>query len=615
MTFRYPTTPPALPTPTISATASCTPDGSGHVDVTGTTYINGTAYGGLNVSYGVTNNESQPATGSVTSDSSGNYSIQMDAYDLLTTHTISVSTPQIDADGGVVAGGGSGTASATLNPCYVPDCTSVTLSVPGIAPGTKDGPVPGQSFTTTVSISFDPKASSGASSESQTPFPFGVGGNIVGSFSGAALPQTVAAPGTDGSATFTWTAPTSPGSPPTYTYSGDYDDSANSGPSHATIPCTAGTTTIGYHPYVYVDAGDVLVGSGGSTATCGSSSAAVTNAINGAGILGYNTGQKTGLTGGGTQLSSFAPDIINEFSSSSGTDSLFGGGFNGTYTNAEPGIADTTAGHLVTGLAFANYKDASTYNFDSLFGGGFGPVGSAGCSTDYYGEAPTAVPGSPSNNGYTQTSSVTLSNASPAASPLDNSSACQSSTNATTSVTSTNCFFQPTTGSPLVINGGTNLTGKTMIFVNGDVEITGNITLSSSGWTNVAQIPNLYIVSNGNIFIDSSVTNLQGVYVAQANPSTTKGDIFTCTNGYSMYASSALFANCSSQLNVTGAFVANEIRFERTKGTQSGIGADNVPAEYFHYPTTTWLQQPSLNSDTLPTNPVFDSITALPPVL
>lgn len=134
--------------------------------------------------------------------------------------------------------------------------------------------------------------------------------------------------------------------------------------------------------------------------------------------------------------------------------------------------------------------------------------------------------------------------------------------------------------------GGTTITSadapspnqQKAIFVNGDAYISGNLDYPGIGnWANISQIPSLYIIAKGNIYIDNDVSRLDGVFVAQPDNSGNKGIIYTCTNGSSLYSASQLYDNCrNTQLTVTGSFIAHQVKYLRTKGTV-GLSIPNGP--------------------------------------
>ncbi len=173
----------------------------------------------------------------------------------------------------------------------------------------------------------------------------------------------------------------------------------------------------------------------------------------------------------------------------------------------------------------------------------------------------------------------------------------------------------------LTITGGSIANGrKVVVWVDGNLTITGPMInyAGSGGWSNVNQIPSLYVIASGNIYIDNDVTDLDGVYVAH-------GTINTCTNGSSQYAANANFyANCNTQLVVHGSLVANTIKWLRTYGTLRDASAGEHPyggtdpkaGELIISGPEMYLAEPGLPIITgSGPGTQFQAITSLPPVL
>lgn len=183
----------------------------------------------------------------------------------------------------------------------------------------------------------------------------------------------------------------------------------------------------------------------------------------------------------------------------------------------------------------------------------------------------------------------------------------------------------------LSLGGGTVPSGvHAIIYVNGNVFISSNIAFAGSGayGTDPTNIPSLRIVAQGNIYVGSGVSELNGVYVAQPNGAS-GGSFYTCGfdrgggtfNGPSIssgdgssgnpYVSSEYISQCASQpLSIYGAVVAKNIMLYRSQGTLPG-GTEGYPssaAERFIYTPDTWF-----NGDPSTSKP-FQSYTALPPL-
>ena len=175
-------------------------------------------------------------------------------------------------------------------------------------------------------------------------------------------------------------------------------------------------------------------------------------------------------------------------------------------------------------------------------------------------------------------------------------------------------YFANATGvqsGPYVLNAKSVADGThQVLFVDGDVYVKGNVTFSGS-YANTAAVPSFAIVARGNIYIDPSVTQLDGFYVAQpASASDTKGNIYTCANDNVPAALNRTLQNsCSNRLVINGAFVARQVWLLRTYGTVSGDAAES-----FNYSPELWLSAPFGNNLSQARSD-YDSITSLPPIL
>jgi len=181
---------------------------------------------------------------------------------------------------------------------------------------------------------------------------------------------------------------------------------------------------------------------------------------------------------------------------------------------------------------------------------------------------------------------------------------------------------------------------RMVIFVNGDnnqyggAYIQKNITFANTTWSDTSKIPSFYLIVKGDIFIDDDVTQLDGVYIAQPRSDGTGGHIYTCTNGGNAFppllVKEDLFTKCGNTLTITGSFIANQIKFQRARGTvenaTAGPGAlnegptpGNNIAEIFNFSQEMYLAPTPSILDTVIGNStssnVYQSITSLPPVL
>ncbi|HLZ14529.1 MAG TPA: hypothetical protein VKQ34_00900 [Candidatus Saccharimonadales bacterium] len=229
------------------------------------------------------------------------------------------------------------------------------------------------------------------------------------------------------------------------------------------------------------------------------------------------------------------------------------------------------------GLAFANTAAVS----GGVFGGN---AGTPSCIPDYYSRMPAT------------TSALSSSNV---------------------SLLGTGTF---TATGPITLSGNINPGQRTAIYVNGDVLITGNITFP--GIWDVAHLPFFEIIAKGNIYVSSSVTQIDGLYVAQPNGAA-GGVISTCaqpglpaTSYIGQLTNGVFNTPCNNQLTVNGAFVATQVQLLRTHGTLNNSVAGELntsgnQAEVFNYSPALWMAMPPNQG----TSDTYDSITSLPPIL
>ena len=203
-------------------------------------------------------------------------------------------------------------------------------------------------------------------------------------------------------------------------------------------------------------------------------------------------------------------------------------------------------------------------------------------------------------------------------------------------------------------NGNTTLTANSNATlsngVNGAVEVDGDLYIKDNlkysnpnGWKSIADIPSLFIKVTGNIYIDPSVTEVDGVYIAQEYPndgspkSGTKGAVYTCANYISPTTfqpmnKGDLYDKCHNQLTVFGSMVAHKVNLMRTFGSlrderngnpatcSNAVGSQprsypkTCAAEVFVRSPEQYLGRPAIK---LPDNGAlkYNAITGLPPVL
>lgn len=229
-----------------------------------------------------------------------------------------------------------------------------------------------------------------------------------------------------------------------------------------------------------------------------------------------------------------------------------------------------------SGLAFGNQ---STSPGSGLFGGSFG---SLPCIADYYGKKPTTT------------------------SPLG------------TNVSPLTTGAYSATGSVTLSGGTVNPNNRIQAYVDGDVYITNDITYAGS-WS-VDKMPLFELVVRGNIYIDKSVSQLDGVYIAQKKADGTAGTIYTCATSAAPLDphDGGFYGTCKNKLTVNGTFTANQIQFLRTNNTVADSQSDTIgsssAAEQFNFGPLLWVAQPQQTSGGGNASN-YDAITSLPPIL
>lgn len=160
------------------------------------------------------------------------------------------------------------------------------------------------------------------------------------------------------------------------------------------------------------------------------------------------------------------------------------------------------------------------------------------------------------------------------------------------------------------------------LYYDDDVYITGTgirFQGADGNWgAEVENIPSFLLVVKGNIYISDSVTQLDGLYVAQPLDDGTKGEIFTCATP-SGQTPPGLGA-CDKQLIITGAFLAKQVRFLRTFGNLdeavSNEGSNNSKAaEVFNFSPEMYLSPLHQTQERNLPFTKYDYITSLPPIL
>jgi hypothetical protein len=136
-----------------------------------------------------------------------------------------------------------------------------------------------------------------------------------------------------------------------------------------------------------------------------------------------------------------------------------------------------------------------------------------------------------------------------------------------------------------------------------------------------ASVPYLTIIALGNIYINSGVTLIDGLYIAQPNGGS-GGNIYTCANSGAIMPATNVYDNCRNQLRVNGSLIAKSISMERSVGTVSSavVGetatSTNIAEIYTQGPESYLgapLFKPVLNS-VIDSKPGVQSVTSLSPL-
>ncbi|MBI5357447.1 hypothetical protein HZB74_01215 [Candidatus Saccharibacteria bacterium] len=341
------------------------------------------------------------------------------------------------------------------------------------------------------------------------------------------------------------------------------------GPSAKSLPANpaeSGCITISDRPYLRLYGSDAMAGSDFAVG-------GVCNNANSSEIKTYFS-RHADRSGSGVHFAALAMGLITEFSSAS---------------------LRTSTPIPTNGLSFANTGAGSPGSY----------AGANICGGDFYGETQYDDPAKKNTR-----SGSTLPLASLNTGPTDGMQT----------------LAQPS-GSPsrLTLNGTTGFNNRHTIYVDGDLNINSNIEYSA--FTDPTDAPALAVIVSGNIYINRNVTRLDGLYVAQKRADNTGGTIFTCSDGFNEYdtdspgADAALLANCSSQLTINGAFVADYVRFLRTinslrdsRVNDQELTGITKAAEVFNFTPEIYLSPPPFNNETS-SNGRYQSFETLPPIL
>jgi len=162
------------------------------------------------------------------------------------------------------------------------------------------------------------------------------------------------------------------------------------------------------------------------------------------------------------------------------------------------------------------------------------------------------------------------------------------------------------------------------VYYDGDVTIKNNITYDTSGRASYADIPYFVLVARGNIYIDPSVTRLDGLYIAQSTTAD-NGKLYTCWP-IAEPVTANIYDTCNQQLVINGAVVANEVKFFRTNNSlrdssvgerpNFGTGTGTKAAEVINFTPELYMGYSPLKipGSSSGSTGVYDAIFSLPPV-
>jgi hypothetical protein len=142
------------------------------------------------------------------------------------------------------------------------------------------------------------------------------------------------------------------------------------------------------------------------------------------------------------------------------------------------------------------------------------------------------------------------------------------------------------------------------------VYIANDIKMNTTYTNGVSDIPFFALIVKGNIYVAPTVTQLDGMYVAQPNgPS--GGTIFTCgTSTFAGVAQANIYSTCGNPLAFNGIVQAKKLRLHRVNGTMS----TDIPAETFNSLPELYLTNTPFR-DTTSDSAQYDSAASFPPLL
>ncbi len=288
------------------------------------------------------------------------------------------------------------------------------------------------------------------------------------------------------------------------------------------------------------------------------------NSVYKGGILAYNKVNGNNHSGASADFGALALGLIE------GKNSL-------TYGFAT-GITDS-----INSESFANMATASDY-WGGLLGGASGQTH---CIPDYYGTKQDSPD--------------------PWSGELKNAATGQYTKDASGAIWTLNSDEQK------IQNDGRNVS----LFVKGNVYIDGNIKYA--GGYDGTKVPHFVLVVQGNIFVDPSVTRLDGWYIAQPDLSSQSsidgtGAFWSCHDNSLNVPSPAFIYNCNDQLTINGALTAKIVLLTRNR-SNIGNNDNSDRSEYINYLPENIIGGPFFNLPvTSGGGTTVDSLVSLPPI-
>jgi hypothetical protein len=164
------------------------------------------------------------------------------------------------------------------------------------------------------------------------------------------------------------------------------------------------------------------------------------------------------------------------------------------------------------------------------------------------------------------------------------------------------------------LGGGTVPAGANIAyFVSGDLTITGDVRYAAH---TASTSPKFVVVVRGNIYINHTVQQLDGWYIAQSTaggtPASNDGRIWTCRDG-SVGSTDDIWirTSCKSPLTVNGSLTAKQVNFGRI--TENGNPLPAAPTEVVNYVPEMALGGGFFNQQNSASGKI-QSLISLPPV-